>query len=73
VPQPLAAREAVIPSITTIADKETVMPILSRRGEWVEVQLRPELRKTGMVYRWYENEKSGWMHDSTVEITPIKE
>ena len=43
------------------------MPILGRRGEWVQVQLSPELRKTGMVMRWYENETSGWMHDSTVE------
>jgi hypothetical protein len=32
------------------------------------VQLIPELRKTGIVMRWYKNETSGWMHDSTVEI-----
>lgn len=59
--------------LLVVVPKDTVMPILSRRGEWVEVQLRPELRKTGMVYRWYQDEKSGWMHDSTVEITPIQE
>jgi hypothetical protein len=50
----------------------------------VEVRLSPELRQTGMVMRWYEgrhnivvrsepttigDEDSGWMHDSTVEIT----
>jgi hypothetical protein len=30
------------------------------------VQLTPDLRKTGMVMRWYKNEDRGWMHDSTV-------
>lgn len=50
----------------------TVLPIIGRRGEWVQVRLAPELRKTGMVVRWYENETSGWMHDSTVEISKIK-
>ena len=33
----------------------------------VQVQPTPELRKTGMVMRWYKNEDRGWMHDSTVE------
>ena len=62
----------------------TVLPVLSRRGEWIEVGLTPELRETGMVVRWYEgrheivrrgvsitvgDEESGWMHDSTVEIS----
>ena len=62
----------------------TVLPIIGRQGEWVQVQLSPELRRTGMVVRWYEgrhqfmndgqlitigDEDSGWMHDSTVEIT----
>lgn len=61
----------------------TVLPIIGRQGEWVQVQLSPELRRTGMVMRWYEgrhqfmndgqlitigDEDSGWMHDSTVEI-----
>jgi uncharacterized protein YgiM (DUF1202 family) len=58
--------------ILVLVPKGTVMPILGRRGEWVQVQLSPELRKTGMVMRWYENETSGWMHDSTVKITKIK-
>ena len=57
--------------ILVLVPKGTVMPILGRRGEWVQVQLQPELRKTGMVMRWYENETSGWMHDSTVKIGPI--
>jgi len=61
----------------------TVLPIIGRRGEWVQVRLSPELRETGIVMRWYEgrhefvrrgevitvgDEDSGWMHDSTVEI-----
>ena len=57
--------------ILVLVPRGTVMPILGRRGEWVQVQLSPELRKTGMVMRWYENETSGWMHDSTVKISPI--
>jgi tRNA U34 5-carboxymethylaminomethyl modifying enzyme MnmG/GidA len=45
--------------------------MVGRRGEWVQVQLAPELRKTGIQMRWYKNETSGWMHDSTVEfVTP---
>ena len=63
----------------------TVLPVIGRRGEWVQVRLSPELRRTGIVVRWYEgrhsfmndgeiitigDEDSGWMHDSTVEITP---
>ncbi len=62
----------------------TVLPIIGRQGEWVQVQLSPELRRTGIVMRWYEgrhqfmndgqlitigDEDSGWMHDSTVEIS----
>jgi hypothetical protein len=67
-----------------LAPQGTVLPIIGRRGEWVQVRLSPELRQTGMVMRWYEgkheiirrgeritigDEDSGWMHDSTVEIT----
>jgi hypothetical protein len=63
----------------------TVLPIIGRRGEWVQVRLSPELRETGIVMRWYEgrhefvrrgevitvgDEDSGWMHDSTVELIP---
>ena len=64
----------------------TVLPVIGRRREWVQVQLSPELRETGMVVRWYEgrhdiirrgvpitvgDEDSGWMHDSTVEISEV--
>jgi uncharacterized protein YgiM (DUF1202 family) len=57
--------------VLVLAPKGTVMPMVGRRGEWIQVQLAPEIRKTGILMRWYNNETSGWMHDSTVEfITP---
>jgi len=59
--------------VLLLAPEGTVLPVLSRRGEWVEVGLAPELRKTCMLMRWYEDEKSGWMHDSTGEITDLGE
>jgi uncharacterized protein YgiM (DUF1202 family) len=52
--------------VLVLAPRGTVLPVLARKGEWLQVQLSPELRKTGMVMRWYKNETSGWMHDSTV-------
>ena len=70
-----------------LVPRGTVLPVIGRRGEWVQVQLSPELRQTGMVMRWYEgrhefvndgqtlivgDEDSGWMHDSTVEITEVE-
>lgn len=75
-------------ALLVLVPRDTVLPIIGRRGEWVEVQLAPELRTTGMVMRWYEgrheiirrgrritigDEDSGWMHDSTVEITAAEE
>ena len=57
--------------VLVLAAKSTVMPMVGRRGEWIQVQLSPEMRKTGILMRWYKNETSGWMHDSTVEfLTP---
>jgi len=65
----------------------TVLPVIGRRGEWVQVRLSPELRETSMVMRWYEgrheivrrgvlitigDEDSGWMHESTVEISEVQ-
>lgn len=62
----------------------TVLPVIGRQGEWVQVRLSPELRETSIILRWYEgrhdivqrgeaktigNEDTGWMHDSTVEIS----
>jgi hypothetical protein len=54
--------------ILVLAPRGTVLDVLGRDKEWVRVQLIPELRKTGIVMRWYRNETSGWMHDSTVEV-----
>ena len=74
-------------ALLVVVPRGTVLPIIERRGEFVQVQLSPELRKTGMVMRWYEgkrdlirrgrpitigDEDSGWMHDSTVEITEVE-
>ena len=57
--------------VMVLAAKGTVMPMVARRGEWVQVLLSPEIRKTGMLMRWYNNEASGWVHDSMVEfLTP---
>ncbi len=53
--------------VLVLVPKGTVLTVTDRRGEWIQVQLSPELRKTGMVMRWYKNEDRGWMHDSTVE------
>src|SRR4029453_3640782 len=53
--------------VLVLAPKGTVLPVLARRGEWVQVGLSPELRKTGMVMRWYKNENNGWIHDSLLD------
>jgi hypothetical protein len=45
----------------------TILPVIGRQGEWLEVTLSPELRKTGTPMRWYRNETSGFVHESTVE------
>ncbi len=52
--------------VLVLVPRGTVLTVLARKGEWIQVQLSPELRKTGRVMRWYKNETSGWMHDSTV-------
>ena len=54
--------------VIVLAPKGTVLPVLARRGEWVQVGLSPALRKTGMVMRWYKNENNGWIHDSMLEV-----
>jgi len=57
--------------VLVLAAQGTVMPMVARRGEWIQVQIPSEVRKTGILMRWYKNETSGWMHDSTVEfLTP---
>ena len=56
--------------VLVLVARDTVLTVLARDKEWVQVRLTPELRKTGMVMRWYKNEERGWMHDSTV--VPVK-
>lgn len=46
----------------------TVLPLVKRQGEWLQVRLSPDLRRSGIPLRWYENEDLGFVHDSTVEI-----
>lgn len=73
-------------NLLLLVPEGTVLPIIGRRGEWVQVRLSPELRDTGMIMRWYEgkhefirrgervtigDEDNGWMHDSTVQITEV--
>src|SRR4249919_342469 len=53
--------------VLVLAAKGAILPVLAHRGEWVQVGLSPELRKTGMVMRWYKNENNGWIHDSMLE------
>jgi len=73
-------------NLLLVVPEGTELPIIGRRGEWVEVQLSPELRDTSMIIRWYAEpheiitrrgeritiggDQTGWMHDSTVEIVP---
>ncbi len=45
----------------------TIFPVVGRRGEWIEVALSPELRRVGTPMRWYEDERAGFVHESTVE------
>lgn len=52
--------------VLVLAPRDTVLTVLARDKEWVQVRLTPDLRKTGLVMRWYKNEDRGWMHDSTV-------
>ena len=54
--------------ILVLVPEDTVLTVTGRRGEWIEVELDPELKKLGMKMRWYENEERGWMHETTVEV-----
>jgi uncharacterized protein YgiM (DUF1202 family) len=46
----------------------TVLPVVKRQGEWLQVKLSPELRKTGIPMRWYKSEELGFVHESTVQV-----
>jgi hypothetical protein len=52
--------------VLVLAPRDTVLGVLARDKEWVQVQLTPALRTTGMVMRWYKNEDRGWMHDASL-------
>ncbi len=54
--------------VLVLVPRGTILTVLGRDKEWIQVRLTPELRKSGMVVRWYKNEDRGWMHDSTVEV-----
>jgi hypothetical protein len=52
----------------------TELPVVKRQGEWLQVRLSPDLRRTGIPMRWYKNEDLGFVHDSTVDVlkgTPL--
>src|SRR5262252_6526873 len=38
--------------VIVLAARGTVMPMVARRGEWLQVLLSPEMRKTGIPMRW---------------------
>lgn len=54
--------------VLVLAARGTTLPVLARRGEWIQVALSQDLRKSGMVMRWYKNENNGWLHDSMIEV-----
>ena len=54
--------------VLVLVPRGTILTVLSRDKEWIQVRLAPELRKSGTVMRWYKNEDRSWMHDSTVEV-----
>ena len=58
--------------LLVMAPKGTTLTVTGRDKEWIQVELTPELRKSGLVVRWYNNETRGWMHDSTVEAVQPK-
>jgi uncharacterized protein YgiM (DUF1202 family) len=58
--------------VLVLVRRDTVLDVVGRDREWVQVRLTPEMRKTGMVMRWYKNEDRGWMHDSTVQPVPAR-
>lgn len=58
--------------LLVMAPKGTTLTVTGRDKEWIQVELIPELRRTGLVVRWYNNENRGWMHDSTVEVIQPK-
>jgi hypothetical protein len=58
--------------VLVLAPRGTVLTVIERKGPWVTVELRPELRKTATPIRWYKNETRGFVHDSQVETGAAK-
>jgi hypothetical protein len=54
--------------VLLLVPRGTVLPVVGRQGEWVRVRLSPELRRIGTPMRWYKNEDTGFVHESTVEV-----
>ena len=55
-------------ALLVLVSEGTVLPIIGRRGQWVQLRLSPQLRETGMVMRWYEERqdiirRGGTHHD----------
>ena len=53
--------------VLVLAPRGTLLTVLERKGPWVTVELKPELRKTATPMRWYKNETRGFIHDSQLE------
>lgn len=58
--------------LLVMAARGTEFEVTGRDKEWLQVALTPEVRKAGIVVRWYRNETRGWVHDSTVQAVATK-
>ena len=56
--------------VLVLAPKGTVFTVIERKGPWITVELKPELRKAATPMRWYKNETRGYVHDSQMEPVP---
>jgi hypothetical protein len=54
--------------VLVLVPKGTILPVVGRRGEWIQVRLAPELRQLGTSMRWYNNEEAGFVHESLVDV-----
>ena len=54
--------------VLVLAPSGAILPLIGRRGEWIQVRLSPELRRIGIPMRWYKNEDAGFVHQSTIEV-----
>ncbi len=58
--------------LLVMAARGTEFEVTGRDKEWIQVALTPEVRKAGLVVRWYRNETRGWVHDSTVQAVATR-